>query len=104
MPADAVPTLVFAGRVGWLVSDLMQQLENTQWLDGKIRFIQNPTDAELQRLYADCSFSVFPSFCEGWGLPVTESLAMGRPCVASNTTSIPEAGESRPIFRSHQPA
>lgn len=92
IPADAVPTLVFAGRVGWLVSDLMQQLENTQWLDGKIRFIQNPTDAELQRLYANCSFSVFPSFCEGWGLPVTESLAMGRPCIASNTTSIPEAG------------
>ncbi|MBF0887936.1 MULTISPECIES: glycosyltransferase family 4 protein [Gluconobacter] len=92
MPVDQVPTLVFAGRPGWLVSDLMQQLENTKWLDGKIRFIQNPSDAELRRLYSDCSFSVFPSFFEGWGLPVTEGLAMGRPCIASNTTSIPEAG------------
>jgi len=92
MPAEKVPLLVFAGRPGWLVSDLMQQLENTRWLDGKIRFIQNPSDAELRRLYADCSFSVFPSFFEGWGLPVTEGLAMGRPCIASNTTSIPEAG------------
>ena len=44
--------------------------------------------------YADCSFTVFPSFFEGWGLPVTESLSMGRPCVASSTTSIPEAGGS----------
>ncbi|MFT8488925.1 MAG: glycosyltransferase family 1 protein [Gluconobacter oxydans] len=92
MPADRVPTLVFAGREGWLVSDFMQQLENTDWLNGKIRFIQNPTDEELRRLYADCSFTVFPSFFEGWGLPVTESLSMGRPCVVSNTTSIPEAG------------
>jgi glycosyltransferase involved in cell wall biosynthesis len=92
MPVDQVPTLVFAGRPGWLVSDLMQQLENTKWLDGKIRFIQNPSDAELRRLYSDCSFSVFPSFFEGWGLPVTEGLAMGRPCIASDTTSIPEAG------------
>lgn len=94
LPEDQVPTLVFAGREGWLVSDLMQQLENTCWLNGKIRFIQNPTDAELRRLYADCSFTVFPSFFEGWGLPVTESLSMGRPCVASGTTSIPEAGGS----------
>ncbi|GBQ95816.1 glycosyltransferase family 4 protein [Gluconobacter cerinus] len=94
LPEDQVPTLVFAGRKGWLVSDLMQQLENAGWLNGKIRFIQNPTDAELRRLYADCSFTVFPSFFEGWGLPVTESLSMGRPCVASSTTSIPEAGGS----------
>lgn len=92
MPADDVPTLVFAGREGWLVSDLMQQLDNAAWLDGKIRFIENPSDAELRRLYADCSFTLFPSFFEGWGLPVTESLSMGRPCIASNTTSIPEAG------------
>ncbi|MFT8769605.1 MAG: glycosyltransferase family 1 protein [Gluconobacter cerinus] len=92
MSAENVPTLVFAGREGWLVSDLMQQLENAEWLDGKIRFIQNPTDAELRRLYADCSFTIFPSFFEGWGLPVTESLSMGRPCLASGTTSIPEAG------------
>ena len=92
MPVENVPTLVFAGREGWLVSDLMQQLENAEWLDGKIRFIQNPTDAELRRLYADCSFTIFPSFFEGWGLPVTESLSMGRPCLASGTTSIPEAG------------
>ncbi|MFT9298209.1 MAG: glycosyltransferase family 1 protein [Gluconobacter sp.] len=92
MPAESVPTLVFAGREGWLVSDLMQQLENARWLDGKIRFVQNPTDAELRRLYADCSFTIFPSFFEGWGLPVTESLSMGRPCLASGTTSIPEAG------------
>ena len=34
MPSHAVPTLVFAGRVGWMVSDLMQQLDNTDWLDG----------------------------------------------------------------------
>ncbi len=35
---------------------------------------------------------MFPSFYEGWGLPVTESLAFGRPCVISNATSLPEAG------------
>ncbi|NHO32525.1 glycosyltransferase family 4 protein [Acetobacter fallax] len=91
-PADQVPTLVFAGRAGWLVSDLMQQLENADWLGGKIRMISNPTDGELAALYRGCLFTLFPSLFEGWGLPVTESLAFGRPCIASNATSIPEAG------------
>lgn len=92
LPRDQVPTLVFAGRVGWLVSDLMQQLENTEWLRGKIRLLQNPTDDELAHLYDGCMFTLFPSLYEGWGLPVTESLVNGRPCIASNATSIPEAG------------
>jgi glycosyltransferase involved in cell wall biosynthesis len=92
MPHDRVPTLVFAGRVGWLVDDLMQQLENAAYLDGKIVHVDSPTDAELELLYAGCLFTLFPSFYEGWGLPVSESLAFGRPCIISNATSLPEAG------------
>jgi glycosyltransferase involved in cell wall biosynthesis len=92
MPITSVPTLVFAGRVGWLVSDLMQELRNCNFLDGKIIHIDSPTDAELETLYAGCLFTLFPSFCEGWGLPVTESHAFGRPCIISNTSSLPEAG------------
>jgi glycosyltransferase involved in cell wall biosynthesis len=92
MPADAVPALVFAGRVGWQVADLMQQLRCSNFLGGKIVHFDNPTDSELELLYDGCLFTLYPSFYEGWGLPVTESLAFGRPCIASNTTSIPEAG------------
>ncbi len=92
LPREQVPTLVFAGRVGWLVADLMQQLENADWLGGKIRLIEGPSDGELATLYEDCLFTLFPSLYEGWGLPVTESLAHGTPCLASNATSLPEAG------------
>ncbi|MCH4091491.1 glycosyltransferase family 4 protein [Acetobacter sp.] len=92
--AAHVPTLVFAGRVGWLVQDLMQQLDGMNWLDGKIRHIASPTDRELASLYDGCLFTVFPSLAEGWGLPVSESLASGKPCLASGTTAIPEAGGS----------
>ena len=92
MPREQIPTLVFAGRVGWLVSDLMQQLRNADFLDGKIMLVEDPSDDELERLYAGCRFTLFPSLYEGWGLPVTESLAFGRPCIISNATSLPEAG------------
>ncbi|MBV9653115.1 MAG: glycosyltransferase family 4 protein [Acetobacteraceae bacterium] len=92
MPTEQVPTLVFAGRIGWLVADLMQQLENASYLDGKVVIVEEPTDAELRTLYRGCLFTAFPSLYEGWGLPVTESLALGKPCLSSNRTSLPEAG------------
>jgi glycosyltransferase involved in cell wall biosynthesis len=94
MPPHQVPTLVFAGGVGWLVADLMQQLENSDWLGGRIRLIRHPSDAALRTLYRGCLFTVFPSFYEGWGLPVSESLAFGKPCLAARTTSLPEVGGS----------
>ena len=92
MPADVVPILVFAGRVGSLVDDLMRQLENADYLGGKIRLIEDASDAELASLYRGCRFTLFPSLYEGWGLPVTESLAFGKPCIAARSSSLPEAG------------
>ncbi|HUN40911.1 MAG TPA: glycosyltransferase family 1 protein [Acetobacteraceae bacterium] len=94
MPWDQVPTLVFAGRVGTLVGDLMQQVANTNYLGGKLIILDNIDDAELASLYQGCMFTVFPSLYEGWGLPVTESLAFGKPCLIANRTSLPEAGGS----------
>jgi glycosyltransferase involved in cell wall biosynthesis len=94
MPKDEIPTLVFAGRVGWLVDDLMHQIINTAHLNGKLMVVESPTDAELTKLYTGCLFTLFPSFNEGWGLPVTESLAFGKPCLISDRTSLPEAGGS----------
>jgi hypothetical protein len=54
--------------------------------------VQHLSDAELNAVYAGSLFTLFPSFVEGWGLPVGESLSHGRPCIASGASSIPEAG------------
>lgn len=101
LPAERVPTLVFAGRIGWLVDDLLRQISNTSYLEGKLLIIENPTDDELSTLYRDCLFTLFPSFYEGWGLPVTESLALGKPCVIANCSALPEAGGG--LVRSFDP-
>jgi glycosyltransferase involved in cell wall biosynthesis len=92
LPAEHVPTLVFAGHIGWMVADLIAQLDNCAWLDGKIVLCDQPSDAELEALYRGCRFTLFPSLYEGWGLPVTESLVFGKPCIISSATSLPEAG------------
>jgi len=90
--ADLVPNLIFAGKIGWLVDDLLADLETSDHLNGKIILLRGLSDAELQQAYRSCLFTVFPSLSEGWGLPIAESLAHGKFCVASNHTSIPEAG------------
>ncbi|HQT88649.1 MAG TPA: glycosyltransferase family 1 protein [Acidiphilium sp.] len=92
LPAEQVPTLVFAGRIGWQTVDLLAQIENTNQLDGLLRVIEAPSDRELAALYQNCLFTLFPSFYEGWGLPVTESLSFGKTVAAAHRASIPEAG------------
>lgn len=92
MAPGQLPDLVFAGKVGWMVSDLMNQIENSGSLNGRLHVIEGLDDRELKAVYAGCLFTVFPSLYEGWGLPVSESLAMGKPCISSNATSLPEAG------------
>lgn len=90
--AERVPELVFAGKFGWQIDDLKRDLQATRFLDGKIRVVENLDDAELAALYRGSYFTVYPSFCEGWGLPVGESLHFGRYCIASDATSLPEVG------------
>jgi glycosyltransferase involved in cell wall biosynthesis len=40
----------------------------------------------------------FPSFYEGFGLPLLEAMACGTPVIASNTTSIPEVADNSAIL------
>lgn len=87
-----MPHLIFVGRQGWRAEGVLSMLDGTNYLDGRVHILHDVSDAGLARLYRDCDFSLFTSFVEGWGLPVGESLIFGKPCVASNTTSIPEVG------------
>lgn len=49
-------------------------------------------DAKLRRLYRECTFTVYPSEIEGYGMPVMESLWFGKPCLCSDSGSIGELG------------
>jgi glycosyltransferase involved in cell wall biosynthesis len=90
--ADAIPVLIFAGQIGWMVDELLADLAASGYLDGRIEHRPGLSDEELDEAYRGCMFTVFPSLCEGWGLPIAESLAHGKFCLASNRTSIPEVG------------
>ena len=89
---EAVPRLVLVGRWGWEVEEFRRALDASDSLDGHIIVLSDVGDEMLAGLYERCLFTVFPSFAEGWGLPVGESLAAGKVCIASRATAIPEVG------------
>lgn len=85
-----LPKLVIVGRRGWLTDDIFTLMTTDPHTKDNFVILQNTTDEELSWLYQNCLFSIYPSFYEGWGLPIAESLAHGVPCIASNTSSMPE--------------
>lgn len=90
-----LPTLVFVGGAGWNVENFINILHNCFSLyPRKIRILNDVSDDQLQWLYSNAYFTVYPSLYEGWGLPIAESLARGTPCIASNSSSMPEVARS----------
>ncbi len=87
-----IPNLVFVGKIGWQVDQLFSHLAASDYLGGRLYIFNSISDAALSHLYENCLFTMFPSFAEGFGLPVGESLAYGKPCLVSNRSSMPEVG------------
>jgi glycosyltransferase involved in cell wall biosynthesis len=92
MGRNDLPRLVFAGRQGWKVESLLSDIRLDRAVSGLIITLENVNDSELSHLYRHALFTVYPSLYEGWGLPVAESLAHGKFCIASSTSSLPEVG------------
>lgn len=87
-----LPQLVIVGSRGWLTGDFQYLVEHDPKVKDKIIILDNINDQGLAWLYTNSLFSVYPSFYEGWGLPVAEALANGKMCIASQASSIPEIG------------
>ena len=56
-----------------------------------LRYVGPVNDATLAAAYTTCAFTVYPSLIEGFGLPVLESLARGKPCICSASGALGEA-------------
>ena len=81
--------LVLTGMKGWLYNDVFELIETLNLKDNVI-FTGYLSDDEMPYLYNAASLFVYPSFYEGFGLPVVEAMACGTPVIASNVSSLPE--------------
>ena len=87
-----LPKVVFVGMKSVGINELMRDLEQDPEIQGDFILLHNVSDVELSMLYKNCLFTVFPSLYEGWGLPIAESLANGKFCVAGTGSSLSEVG------------
>jgi glycosyltransferase involved in cell wall biosynthesis len=60
-------------------------------MESRFRWLGGLSHDELQQLYSQAQLFVYPSFYEGFGLPVVEAMLSGCPVVSSNVSSLPEA-------------
>ncbi len=87
---QAIPhELVIGGRKGWLYQGIFDRVAELG-LEQQVRFLGFVADEDLPALYTLADVFAFPSFYEGFGIPILEAMACGTPVVASNASSLPE--------------
>jgi glycosyltransferase involved in cell wall biosynthesis len=90
---DQVPHLVIIGQRGWDYGDVVDLLEDPT-LKSLVTDIPACTDPEMVNFLQHARAMLFPSFTEGFGMPVVEALAQGLPVIASDLPVFREfAGE-----------
>lgn len=87
--------LVLVGFKGWANQEIMQIIHSNK---RNIHYLGFISDEELAKVYNLASCFVFPSFYEGFGLPVLEAMACGTPVVCSNSSSLPEVGGDAVLY------
>lgn len=94
-----IPSLVLAGRKGWLMDEILADIENKY--PGKVIVTGFIEDADLPQIYRMADCFVFPSLYEGFGMPPLEALAVGTPVISSDAASMPEVlGDHAAYFAS----
>lgn len=81
--------LVLAGAPGWQYKTVLKCI-NSSPRKNQIKIIGYVSPADKAALYHDASLFVYPSFYEGFGLPVLEAMNAGVPVITSNRSSLPE--------------
>jgi glycosyltransferase involved in cell wall biosynthesis/2-polyprenyl-3-methyl-5-hydroxy-6-metoxy-1,4-benzoquinol methylase len=78
--------------------EYLQMAVNKMALGDSVMFLGYLHNEELAGLMASCRALIFPSLYEGFGMPVLEAMAFGKPVLCSNVTSLPEVAESAALF------
>jgi glycosyltransferase involved in cell wall biosynthesis len=96
-PAFRIPLVVIGGSRG--NKDEILNMIASHKLEKLVHWISDLRDNySLQALYQRAMALVYPSFYEGFGLPVAEALLSKTPVITSNVSSLPEAGGPASVY------
>lgn len=86
--------LVIIGNDSGQRAELEKRISATE-LTGKVRLLTSLSDGEVRCAYHLCKLFVFPSTYEGFGIPILEAMAAGRPMVLSDIPVFREITEGQ---------
>ncbi|PHV64319.1 glycosyl transferase family 1 [Cyanobacterium aponinum IPPAS B-1201] len=89
--------LILIGNKGWQYEPIFAEIENSPFSD-QIHHLGYLTDAQLAIFYAHADMFIYPSFYEGFGLPILEAMTLGTPVITSSVSSMPEVGGDAAIY------
>src|ERR1700722_1448307 len=89
--------LVFVGKETWYSKELHRAVLRSS-VAGRVHFTNFVEDPDLLHFYGACHLFVFPSFYEGFGLPILEAMACGRAVACSSSTAMPEVANAAGIL------
>ena len=82
--------LVLAGMPGWNCGPTLHRLKELTRKRSRIRYLGYVSESLAPSLTAGALAMVYPSFYEGFGIPVAQAMAAGCPVITSNVSSLPE--------------
>ena len=85
-------SLVLVGRKGWRTDTLVARIRSHPGFGSYLHWFDTMSDGQLDDLYRGAVLVAFPSWCEGFGLPVIEALQRSTPVISSTGGALPEAG------------
>lgn len=91
--------LLIAGRpddLGYL--NFIQYSAKKMNVEHSLRVLGNISEREKSWYYQNCFAFALPSLAEGFGLPVTEAMSVGKPVFLSDKTSLPEIGSNMAFY------
>lgn len=98
LKTDATLLLVGSFHENFSLSERTRKALKRARMHPNIAFREGLSSGELAAEYARSVLLVFPSFYEGFGLPVLEAMACGTPVVTSQLSSMPEVGAEAPLY------
>jgi glycosyltransferase involved in cell wall biosynthesis len=81
--------LIVVGRLAWQYTDLIEKLKTYKYREDVV-MLNYVSDEQLAKITASAYALVYPSFFEGFGLPILEAMQSATPVICSNTSSMPE--------------
>jgi glycosyltransferase involved in cell wall biosynthesis len=89
--------LVLVGRWGWRTESIRRELDASP-VHQRIHQLDYVERPRLAALYQNADALLFPSWLEGFGLPIIESMACGTPVITSGTSSMPEIAGPAAVY------